>query len=547
MRSCHGMVWATIHIFSKGVTETETFFCLPKRHLIKTAGMSGIKYNSSFLSSAPHSAVCCMFELFSGLDVWVGAGLILALTFVLAFEFINGFHDTANAVATVIYTKAMSPYQAVMLSGIFNFLGVLLGGVGVAYAIVHLLPVELLMNVSTSHGLVMVFSLLAAAIIWNLSTWYLGLPASSSHTLIGSILGVGIANALLTDVSLKQGVNWQKAIDIALSLVFSPIAGFLVAALILLALKKVWPLSKMHKTPETRRELDEKKHPPFWNRLVLVLSAMTVSFVHGSNDGQKGIGLIMLVLISIVPAKFVVDLDSTAYQIERTRSAVAQLDRFYQQHDELLDGMLVSGESRQGEPQRLRCDPRQTRSIIKTLQENLGSVTYYGDLAGEKRIQARRHILCLDDTTKKVAKLAALSAGEKSDLNRLRRDLTATTEYAPLWVIVAVALALGIGTMVGWRRVVFTVGEKIGKQGMTYAQGMSAQITATAAIGVANIFSLPVSTTHVLSSGVAGTMMANGSGLQRGTVFGILLAWVLTLPVSMALSAGLFWLASWLI
>jgi len=486
-----------------------------------------------------------MFELFSGLDVWVSIGLVLALAFVLAFEFINGFHDTANAVATVIYTKAMSPYRAVMLSGVFNFLGVLLGGVGVAYAIVHLLPVELLINVNTGHGLVMVFSLLAAAITWNLSTWYFGLPASSSHTLIGSILGVGMANALLNDLPLGQGVNWQKAIEIALSLIFSPLAGFIVAALVLLALRWWNADSKMHKTPEVRRELDDKKHPPFWNRLVLVLSAMAVSFVHGSNDGQKGIGLIMLVLIGIVPAKFVVDLNSTTYQIERTRDAAGQLERFYQRNGDILGDMLALGKDNEGVlPQSYRCDLQQTESTISALQNSLGNVTNYGDLNEETRIRIRRYLLCLDDTARKVSKLSVLPAREKADLERLRRDLTATTEYAPLWVIIAVALSLGVGTMVGWRRVVLTVGEKIGRQGMTYAQGMSAQITAAAAIGVANIYSLPVSTTHVLSSGVAGTMVANGSGLQGNTIRNILLAWVLTLPISMLLSAGLFWLAS---
>ncbi|WP_434702057.1 inorganic phosphate transporter [Pseudomonas aeruginosa] len=440
-----------------------------------------------------------MFDLFSGLDAWVGISLVLALAFVLTFEFINGFHDTANAVATVIYTKAMSPYRAVMLSGVFNFLGVLLGGVGVAYAIVHLLPVELLINVNTGHGLAMVFSLLAAAIAWNLGTWYFGIPASSSHTLIGSILGVGLANALITDVPLAEGINWQKAIDIGLSLIFSPLAGFMVAALVLLGLKWWRPLSKMHKTPETRRELDEKKHPPFWNRLVLVLSAMAVSFVHGSNDGQKGIGLIMLAL---------------------GKSNGSEMPQFY------------------------RCDPKQTEPTINALLRDLRGVPSYNDLDADERVQVRRYLLCLDDTAKKVGKLSDLPAREKADLEKLRKDLTATTEYAPFWVIIAVALALGIGTMVGWKRVVLTVGEKIGKQGMTYAQGMSAQITAAAAIGMANIYSLPVSTTHVLSSGVAGTMVANKSGLHGGTVRNILMAWVLTLPTSMALSAGLFWLAS---
>ena len=486
-----------------------------------------------------------MFDLFSGLDVWVGISLVLALTFVLAFEFINGFHDTANAVATVIYTKAMSPYRAVILSGIFNFLGVLLGGVGVAYAIVHLLPVELLINVNTGHGLAMVFSLLAAAITWNLGTWYFGIPASSSHTLIGSILGVGLANALINGVPVADGINWGKAIDIGLSLIFSPLAGFLVAGALLIGLKWLYPLSKMHKTPETRRDVDEKKHPPFWNRLVLVISAMTVSFVHGSNDGQKGIGLIMLVLIGIVPAKFVLDLNSTTYQIERTRDAAIHLQQFYNRHSDTLGEMLALGKANEADlPDLYRCEPKQTEATLKGLLSDLHGVSSYTELNDDERVQVRRYLLCLDDTAKKVGKLSELPSREKADLEKLRKDLTSTTEYAPFWVIIAVALALGIGTMVGWKRVVLTVGEKIGKQGMTYAQGIAAQLTATAAIGMANIYSLPVSTTHVLSSGVAGTMVANRSGLQGSTIRNILMAWVLTLPVSIALAAGLFWLSS---
>ncbi|WP_148715317.1 inorganic phosphate transporter [Chitinolyticbacter meiyuanensis] len=486
-----------------------------------------------------------MFDLFSGLDAWVAISLVLALAFVLTYEFINGFHDTANAVATVIYTKAMPPHLAVIFSGIFNFLGVLLGGVGVAYAIVHLLPVELLMNVNTGHGLAMVFSLLAAAIVWNLGTWYYGIPASSSHTLIGSILGVGLANALITGIPLGEGINWKKAIDIALSLVISPTAGFLLAGALLLGLKWLLPLSKMHKTPETRREIDGKKHPPFWNRLVLVLSAMGVSFVHGSNDGQKGIGLIMLVLIGIVPAKFVLDLDSTTYQIERTRDATIHLRQFYQHNTATLSDYLALGQGNNVDlPKKFRCDPKTTEQTIAALLLALDGIKDYRELAPEARSQVRRYLLCLDDTAKKVGKLPQMSSRDKKDLDNLRKDLTATTEYAPFWVILAVALALGIGTMVGWKRVVLTVGEKIGKQGMTYAQGMSAQIIAAISIGFANIFSLPVSTTHVLSSGVAGTMVANRSGLHAGTVRSILLAWVFTLPVSMGLSASLFWLAT---
>lgn len=487
-----------------------------------------------------------MFDLFAGLTPWVIISLVLALTFVLAFEFINGFHDTANAVATVIYTKAMPPHLAVVASGIFNFLGVLLGGVGVAYAIVHLLPVELLIDVDTSRGLIMVFAMLTAAIAWNLGTWYFGIPASSSHTLIGSILGVGLANAWITGIPLNEGVNWRKAVEIGMSLVFSPAAGFLLAGLFLILLKYFAPLSKMHVTPEKRREVAEKKRPPFWNRVVLIASAMGVSFVHGSNDGQKGIGLIMLVLIGIVPAKFVLDLEASPYQIKRTYDAALHLSDFYERNTHTLGEflMLDKADARNDLPKVYRCDPTTTMATISALRKNLEGVRDLETLSPEKRIETRRYLLCLDDTARKVSALPGLPSREKSDLKKLHQDLISTTEYSPFWVILAVALALGLGTMIGWKRVVLTVGEKIGKAGMTYAQGMSAQVTAVIMIGLANIYRLPVSTTHVLSSGVAGTMVANRSGLHSGTVKTIMMAWVLTLPASMLLSAGLFWAAS---
>ena len=485
-----------------------------------------------------------MTQLLSILDPWLALSLLLALALVLAFEFINGFHDTANAVATVIYTRAMPPSAAVVASGVFNFGGVLLGGVGVAYAIVHLLPVELLIDVDTGRGLALVFSLLTAAIAWNLGTWALGIPASSSHTLIGAILGVGLANCWIADIGVTEGVNWQKAIEIAISLIISPIAGFLLAGLILIGLKWKKPHSSMHETPEFRRGEVGKKHPPFWNRLVLVLSAMAVSFVHGSNDGQKGIGLIMLVLIGIVPGHFVLNLRSTGYDIERTRDAAAHLRGFYQRNAAVLSDYLALGRPNgHDSPAQFRCDPQQTEITLVALQRSLEGVRRYSDLTPPQRIDVRRYLLCLDDTARKVSRLPDLPAAEKKDLAHLRKDLTAATEYAPFWIVLAVALALGVGTMIGWRRVVLTIGEKIGNQGMTYAQGMSAQVTAAMAISLANVFSLPVSTTHVLSSGVAGTMVANRGGLQRQTVHQIVLAWLLTLPASMLLSAGVYWLA----
>ncbi len=486
-----------------------------------------------------------MLDMFTGLSFALGAGLFLALVFVLAYEFINGFHDTANAVATVIHTKAMPPYMAVMASGVFNFLGVILGGLGVAYAIVHLLPVDLLLNITSAHGMVMVFSLLTAAIVWNLGTWYVGIPASSSHTLIGSLLGVCIANAYLTNIPISEGVNIKKATDIILSLLISPLIGFVVAALMLLLLKRYFTGPKIHKTPQEREAMDGKKHPPFWPRVTLIASAMGLSFVHGSNDGQKGIGLIMLVLIGLTPAQFVLNLDSSTYQIERTRDAALHLQTLYQENSTKLDKVIdMDKPATEVLSPMFKCKTKEAMLAINTLGAQLKGITHYADLGINERRDVRRLLLCIDDSAKNVAKRTDISSKDQDDLKRLRKDLTVTTEYAPLWVIIAVALALGLGTMTGWRRIVTTVGEKIGKTGMTYSQGMAAQVTAATAIGIASLTGMPVSTTHVLSSAVAGTMVANRSGLQFSTIKNILMAWVLTLPATIALSGGLFYLGT---
>lgn len=484
-----------------------------------------------------------MLDIFHNTSTWLLIGLFLALLFVLSFEFINGFHDTANAVATVIYTNAMPAKTAVMTSGVFNFLGVLFGGVGVAYAIVHLLPVELL--VDSHHGLIIVFSIVASAIAWNLGTWYFGIPASSSHALIGSILGVALANAFIKHLPIGQSVNWQKAIEIALSLIVSPIVGFIVAGLLLFFLRIRFPNSKMHLTPEKRKETKSKKKPPFWNRVVLILSAMGVSFVHGSNDGQKGIGLIMLVLISFIPQYFVLDLNSSAYQIERTRDAALHLNNLYINNKQILSPYLsLDIKDNLQLDNDFQCTPDLTGTILHNFNKSMADIRDYRSLSGKQRILMRHYILCLDDIAKNVVKFSTLTNADKADINRLRNDLRATTEYAPLIVIFAIAMSLGAGTMVGWRRVVLTVGEKIGKHSMTYAQGTCAQITAILSIGAANLFSLPVSTTHILSSGIAGTMVANKSGLQKTTVINIALAWILTLPAVIVMGALFFWISS---
>ncbi len=500
------------------------------------------------------NGVTLMLHLFAGLDVSTGLLLVLALLFVLFYEAINGFHDTANAVATVIYTRAMRPQLAVAMAGIFNFFGVMLGGLSVAYAIVHMLPTDLLLNVGSAHGLAMVFSMLLAAIIWNLGTWYLGLPASSSHTLIGAIIGIGLTNALMTGTSVVDALNLPKVVNIFLSLILSPIVGLVIAGTLIFLLRRYWSSTKkrsrVHMTPADREKIDGKKKPPFWTRIALIVSAIGVSYSHGANDGQKGIGLIMLVLIGVAPAGFVVNMNASGYDITRTRDAVNHLEQYYQQHNQTLTEIVAQAppavpapvETVNG-PQEFHCDSARALVAVQHAQGLLNNLQSYDQLSIEQRGQMRRLLLCIADTADKASKLPEVNADDKRFLNKLKGDLTSTIEYAPVWIIVAVALALGIGTMIGWRRVATTIGEKIGKKGMTYAQGMSAQVTAAVSIGIASYTGMPVSTTHILSSSVAGTMLVDGGGLQSRTIKNIAMAWVFTLPVCILLSGSLYWLA----
>ncbi len=497
-----------------------------------------------------------MLHLFTGLEFHTGVMLVLALIFVLVYEAINGFHDTANAVATVIYTRALRSQLAVGMSGIFNFLGVLLGGLSVAYAIVHLLPVNLLLNVSSTHGLAMMFSMLLAAIIWNLGTWYFGLPASSSHTLIGAIIGIGLTNAMVTDTSVLDALNIPKLIEIFLSLIISPLVGLALAGGLVFLLRRYWSGTpkrrRIHLTPAEREKKDGKRKPPFWTRTALILSAAGVSFAHGANDGQKGIGLIMLVLIGVAPAGFVVNMNSTGYDIARTRDAVSNLQQYYLQHQAALPQVadaeppaIPAPETNvaPSAPVEFHCDSSRALIAINRTLALLENLQSYDGLTPFERSHVRRLLMCIADTADRVVKLPQTSGEDKRFMGNLRKDLLATVEYAPLWIIVAVALALSLGTMIGWRRVATTIGEKIGKKGMTYAQGLSAQMTAAVSIGAASYTGMPVSTTHVLSSAVAGTMLVDGGGVQSKTVQNILLAWVLTLPVAIVLSGGLYWLA----
>lgn len=470
-----------------------------------------------------------------------GFFLLLALALALSFEFVNGFHDTANAVATVIYTDTLKPVYAVIWSGCWNLIGVLVSSGAVAYSIVALLPVELVLNSGSGAGFSMIFALLVSAIIWNVGTWYLGLPASSSHTLIGAIMGVGVANSLISGHGWMAGVNWGKAQEIGTALILSPMVGFFGAGLLLLILKFLVRREDLYKAPEG------KNPPPLWIRIVLILTCTGVSYAHGSNDGQKGMGLIMLILVGIVPGAFALNMASDSTQVQGAATELRQLATII---TPLANGITVSKDDAITELSRF-IKPTGGKATDKTfasvatesqaIADSLGNTTTFNALSREDRTALRSEIYLVDESLNKFNKAKVIADPTNATaLKKDKSDLDKITKYIPVWVKITVALALGLGTMIGWKRIVVTVGEKIGKAHLTYAQGASAELVAYATIQAADIYGLPVSTTHVLSSGIAGTMAANRSGLQKDTLISILLAWVLTLPVCVFLGATLF-------
>ncbi|MGY2050025.1 inorganic phosphate transporter [Methylobacterium sp. JK268] len=476
----------------------------------------------------------------------IGAFVLLGLALLIAlgFEFVNGFHDTANAVATVIYTHSLSPVVAVVWSGVFNFLGVIVSSGAVAYSVVTLLPVELVLQVGSAAGYAMIFALLIAAIVWNLGTWAFGLPNSSSHALIGSVIGVGLANQLMASGDgATSGVDWGQAYGVLRALLVSPLMGFVGAAALFLLMRL------LVRRPELYREPDGENPPPPWIRGLLILTCTGVSFAHGGNDGQKGMGLIMLILIGAAP---------TAYALNRTMSDSATPG--FVQVSETAGGIFRQhaggaalpdpAAARRGVGEALKTkdlNRPEIHAALASLSADIATqVKNYGAIQrvpAEATPNLRNDMYLAADAVRLLPKAGArFSEDETKTLKAYEGALDDGTRYIPAWVKVSVAIALGLGTMVGWKRIVVTVGERIGKQHLTYAQGASAEMVAAGTIGLAELYGLPVSTTHILSSGVAGAMVANGSGLQWATVRNIAAAWVLTLPAAITLAGSLYWI-----
>jgi phosphate/sulfate permease len=466
-----------------------------------------------------------MFEL----DLSHSILLILCLVAAFGFEFVNGFHDTANAVATVIYTNSLKPWTAVIWSGFCNFLGVASGlyvGVKVAMGIVALLPVESLIDQNLSHSIAMIMALLISAIAWNLLTWYFGIPCSSSHTLIGSILGVGIAYSFLPDTH-NAAVDWGQATKIGSSLLISPLFGFSMTIIFMFLLRRF--TRKTEYGDMLFKEPKKNAPPPTWIRVILILTCTSVSYYHGSNDGQKGIGLVMLILIGIVPASFAL------YNQISPASLTGPL-----QNIELVLGTLDP--SPLSEPDQKKFND--TKALNHQLITLVADKQQVADIAKKERFQIRKDIMVIDRNLKSLTGKPEIKISEK-DKNTISDEMKKVkkiTDYSPGWVIVMISISLGLGTMIGWKRIVKTIGEKIGKEHLTYAQGAAAELVAASTIGLSTNLGLPVSTTHVLSSGIAGSMVASKGikNLQANTVRNILMAWLLTLPVVIVLSGSLF-------
>jgi PiT family inorganic phosphate transporter len=457
-----------------------------------------------------------------GLETQMFLLMVLCLVAAAAFEFINGFHDTANAVATVIYTHSLKPGVAVVLSGILNFVGVMVGGVAVAMGIINLLPTAMLVDSDVMHSVSMILALLLSAIIWNLGTWYFGIPCSSSHTLIGSILGVGLAYSLLPDAAAGTQVNWKKAEEIGISLLVSPLFGFGAAMLLM------WLARTFIKVPKLFSEPDSDMPPPWPIRALLIFTCSSVSFFHGSNDGQKGVGLVMLILIGFAPVYF--GLNHTI----QPGAVTAPLAAFEQ--------ATLSAASRP-ENAAFKKDLEALKTEAAFIGAELGTVAKFSDLSKEQVLKIRENMIFVYKGAGKLEeKGVVFTADEKAQITSGVNSVKSYIEYAPRWVILMISISLGLGTMIGWKRIVVTIGEKIGKQHLTYAQGASAELIAASTIGLSTSLGLPVSTTHVLSSGIAGAMVANkGLGnLQTGTIANIAIAWLLTLPVTIVLAGGLF-------
>ena len=444
--------------------------------------------------------------------------LAICLALVLAFEFSNGFHDTANAVATVIYTHSLKATVAVVWSGLWNFLGVMLGGIAVAYALVELIPPDALSPPDGGIAAGMLAAIFVSALGWNVATWLLGIPNSSSHALIGALVGIAVEDTLRHGRAIGQGVDWHQVWSVLLSLLVSPILGFGLAMAAFWLLKTTVHDQHLYEPPK------EEKPPVWWMRGILILTCTGVSFAHGTNDGQKSIGLIMLTIIGLFPATYALNTDMTADQLHRIADDMPQAAALIDRYGDDRKALGVAAAT--------------------SIGEGFGKVTSGSAIPQAERPARRNDMNLVLAELKTAGEAPGIAAADKKQAASIHETLMGTAQFVPWWVRILSALCLGAGTMIGYKRIVTTLGERLGNQHLAPAQGAAAEIVAAGLIGGAGFSGFPVSTTHVVTGGIAGTMVGSGAGIQPATLWQIATAWILTLPATVALSAGLFYLLS---
>lgn len=485
------------------------------------------------------------FDALGNVGVLTLCLLLLSLGIALFYEMINGFHDTANAVSMIIYTNSLKPGHSVIMAGIMNFFGVMLGGIGVAYAIVHLLPLDIIVSSNQNATLVMIYSLLISAVVWNFGTWYFGIPVSSSHSLIGSLIGVSVAFGLMHGFDFSQSVNWSAVYKVLIALALSPLLGFGFAYLMMKASRKFFNNPKFYKSPEDEVK---RKRPNFWMRMGIIATGAGVSFAHGSNDGQKGMGLVMIILIGILPTYYALDMNSQEYKIKQVQNSASNLANFYAENNATLnqlvdDKHLISALKVQNTI--AECNVNQVHDTTTLIATKLDGIESYSQLSEKDRWSVHNAVLCTDNFFTQVEKV--VDKDQSNYIKDQRKTLVSSAEYVPYWVIIAVALAISIGTMIGYKRIVLTIGEKIGSKPINYMQGTVSQAIAMTTILFANFMHAPVSTTHIVSSSVAGSMVAEpDGGVQKNMIKTILLSWIFTLPITGLMSAGIYYLLSFI-
>jgi inorganic phosphate transporter, PiT family len=459
--------------------------------------------------------------------------LIFALILVIAFEATNGFHDAANAVATVIYTKSLQPTQAVIWSGFMNFVGVLVGGITVAYALVELLPPEVLSPPTGAPAVGMLVALFVAALFWNIGTWWFGLPNSSSHCLIGALIGIAVGNALIRDRSFADGVHWPQVWSVLQALAISPILGAVFSALLYFGLRRLAHDENLYKPAG-------EQPPIWWMRGILVLTCTGVSFAHGTNDGQKSIGLIMLTIIGLFPALFALNPAAGQALTDLNETVKKTLPLIERYGDDRKSSALDAGNRLEQSPTP-KAQPVSFMGFPEGGDPNDEKPGLHTETA-KQRSSVRDEVYQLIAQLKHVEEASGVTKEDKKQAKDLGKQLGEAVEYAPWWVRILSALCLGVGTMIGYRRIVTTLGQRLANVHLTPAQGASAELVSALLIGISGFTGFPVSTTHIVTSGIAGTMAGSGAGLKYGMLSRIAIAWLITLPVTIVIAASLYYL-----